>query len=182
MNRIGKIWKRINEIFTRIDDAPPVYGHMVQVSQICAIFALNRGENAELAAIAGLLHDISKLQGYDIEPYASQHGDSHDEHAAEGADIAMKMLVELDITSAEENEIICNAIKRHADKYSIDTPFDEILKDADMFRGPLFISSKASTDEIKDAYGYVNSKSSYPPRWDRICEEFGITNRRPNTD
>jgi HD superfamily phosphodiesterase len=32
--------------------------HMVAASQFCALIALKRGENAELATIAGLLHDI----------------------------------------------------------------------------------------------------------------------------
>jgi putative nucleotidyltransferase with HDIG domain len=183
MNRIGIIWGRINEICMRTDDTPnPVYWHLFEVSQIAAFLALNRNENAELAAIAGLLHDISKLKGFEAEPYYAKQRNSSEKHPAEGAEIAMKMLVELGITSAEENAIICNAIKKHGDKDNIDTPFDEILKDADMFRGPLFISSNASPDEITSAYSYVNSISNRPPRWDRICKELGIINRRPDIE
>lgn len=181
MNRIGIIFGRINEVLTQIDELPnPVYWHLFDVSQICALLALNRDENAELAAIAGLLHDISKLHGFDREPYISQYKNSDEEHPARCAVVAMKILVELDITSAEENQIICNAIRKHGDKNNIDTPFDEILKDADLFRGPLFMPSTSSSDELISAYNYINSKSTRPPRWDRICQELGIINRRPN--
>ena len=181
MNRIGMIWGRINEICTQTGKSPnPVYWHLFEVSQISSLLALNRGENAELAAIAGLLHDIAKLQGFDLKPYNAQHGDSSEKHPAESADIALKMLVELGITSAEENEIICNSIKKHGDKDNIDTPFDEILKDADIFtRGPLFVSSKDSPDEIKSAYNYVNGNGVRSLRWDKMCQELGMINLRP---
>ena len=35
------------------------YCHLYAVSQNCALLALKRGEDPELSAIAGLLHDIS---------------------------------------------------------------------------------------------------------------------------
>ena len=184
MNRIGIVWGKINEICMRSGEMPnPVYWHMFEVSQISALLALNRDENAELAAIAGLLDDISKLRGFDAEPYNARQGHSSEKHAAEGADIAMKILAELGVTSAEENEMICDAIRKHGDKNNIDAPLDEILKDADIFtRGPLFVSSNDSSDEIKSAYVYVNgkgSRSSRSSRWDKVCKELGIVNRRP---
>lgn len=180
MNRIGAIWAEIDKIAERIEEpqAPPVYGHMVSVSQKCALLASIRGENVELAIIAGLLHDIASLHNHDTEPYRVQA--TSENHAALGADLAMEMLVKVGLTSAEENEIICTAIKNHTDKYSVDSPFDEILKDADILdHGSVCITNRTPVDETKSAFKYINGKPSRPPRWDKICQDLGITNCRP---
>lgn len=42
------------------------------------------------------------------------------------------MLNEMAITSDEETEIICSAVYNHSDKNKIGSPFDEIIKDADV--------------------------------------------------
>lgn len=162
MNRITEFQNHINEIFTRISEVPPVYIHMHAVSQVCALIALKRGEDAELATIAGLLHDIASLRNHDIESYKI-HGLTSANHAEKGAEIAMEILLAMNITTPQENEIICTAIRKHSDKDVIDTPFDEVLKDADVF------SHGISNVALRNFRGL---------RWDKVCEEFGIDNLR----
>jgi len=162
MSRIEELRKKINIIFTRINEMPPKYSHLIEVSQVCALLAIKRGENAELATMAGLLHDIAVLRSHDAEPYKI-HGVTGENHAVISADIAMEMLLEMSLTSMEENEIICEAIKKHADKNNVDTLFDEVLKDADVFAHGL------SDISLKNFRGY---------RWDKVCQELGINNCR----
>ena len=86
-----------------------------------ALLAKKRGEDPELATMAGLLHDL----------YAYRSG-SYDDHAHLGADYARKLLEKLVITTPEETDIICAAIWHHDSKAEVDGPMDEILKDADV--------------------------------------------------
>lgn len=162
MSRIEELHKKINTIFTRINEMPPKYSHLIEVSQICALLAVKRGENAELATMAGLLHDIAVLRNYDVEPYKI-HGVTGENHAVISATIAMEILLDIGLTSTDENEIICDAIKKHADKDNTDTIFDEILKDADVFAHGL------RDIALKNFRGY---------RWDKVCQELSINNCR----
>lgn len=162
MGRVGELWKRINATFTRINEMPPVYPHICGVSQICVLLAVKRGEDVELAEMAGLLHDIASLRNHDAEPY-KVHGLTGLNHGEMGAEIAMEMLLEMNLTSPEENKMICTAIRRHIYKDEIDSPFDELLKDADVFDHGL------KSIPAKNFRGY---------RWDKVCEELGISNCR----
>ena len=74
----------------------------------------------ELAAIAGLLHDI----------YAYKTGARAD-HAHQGAVLAKEIMQETGLFSEEEMETVAGAIHHHSDKDTVDSPFDEVLKDAD---------------------------------------------------
>ncbi|MCL2427043.1 MAG: HD domain-containing protein [Oscillospiraceae bacterium] len=95
--------------------------HMVCVSQFCAMIALKRGENAELATMAGLLHDIHTLVHLDM-----------DKHAKKGAVIARDVLTGMDLTTDEETDMICSAIQHHSKKKGNFSSFDEVLIDADV--------------------------------------------------
>lgn len=162
MNRILELENKIHVILTRINELPPVYIHIRQVSFACALIALKRGENAELATMAGLLHDIASLKKHDIEPFRV-HDLTPENHAEKGAAIAMEMLLDMNITTPQENEIICSAIRKHSNKNVIDSPFDEVLKDADVFAHGI------SNIDSRNFRGY---------RWDKVCQEFGIDNLR----
>ena len=167
MSRVWQLHEHINTIFTRINEMPPVYIHICQVSQICTLLAIQRVENVELAAMAGLLHDIATLRKHDVEPYKIQ-GFTKANHGELGAEIAMEILNELNITSQEENEIICNAVKNHYNNFTeTDTPIDEIVKDADVFAH--WISSVSVLSE--NVRGNRN-------RWDRVCRELNIKNKQ----
>ena len=123
MERIGAVQACVDKIVAGQTDAIDIkfgYVHLYSVSQTCTLLAVKREQNVELAAIAGLLHDI----------YAYQTGNRKD-HAHQGAAAAKKILQELNLFSEEEIDMISHAIYRHSNKDVIDSPFDEVLKDAD---------------------------------------------------
>ena len=95
--------------------------HLYGVSLSATILAKKRGLDAELAAMAGMLHDL----------HAYKSG-SYDDHAHLGAELAKEVLEKLALTSPAENEIIRSAIYHHDDKLETDSPMDEVIKDADV--------------------------------------------------
>ena len=103
------------------------YVHLFGVAQACVMIALKRGEDAELACIAGYLHDIAS--------YTTGDGTAH---ARRGAEMARKLLKATELFTAEEIEKICVAIMLHSDKGRQDDSFSEILKDADVMQHFLF--------------------------------------------
>ena len=162
MSRVGEVEKQVNTIIIRSNEMPPVFTHIVGVSKICVLLAVKRGENVELAEMAGLLHDIAYMKNIDVEPY-KVHGITSQNHAEMGAEIALSILLEVNLTTERENEIICGAIRKHGDKDNIDTPFNELLKDADVFDHGLCS---------------IMSKNFRGNRWDKVCQELGMNNCR----
>jgi len=153
MNRIEILRKYIDEILlnmTDVEERRCAYLHLYGVSQSCALIALKRGENAELATMSGMLHDIYSYAKMDTK-----------DHAHRGAILAGEILRTLNITNVDETKVICDAIYNHSEKEIIHSKFDEILKDADVFQhclyNPLF--------EIK-----VHEKN----RYENLKLEFGI--------
>ena len=153
MNRIEKVREAVDEIILNMSDLEErrcAYLHLYGVSQACALLALKRKENVELATIAGMLHDI-----YSYVKMNSQ------DHAHKGAEMARDILDSLDIFTEDEKELICTAIYNHSDKSMIHSWLDEILKDADVMQhvlyNPLF-----------------NVKEHEQKRFDLLKEEFGI--------
>ena len=124
--------------------------HLYGVSLATTILARKRGLNEELAAMAGMLHDM----------HAYKSG-SYDDHAHLGAELARGILNELGITTEDETEIICQAIYHHDDKLVIDSPMDELLKDADVIDHCFKDSSKPVKE--KEQVRYAN-----------LCEELGL--------
>ena len=151
MSRIKDLQKYIHKVLKGMDDnqkRAAAVAHLHGVSLAAVMIAKKRGENAELAAMAGLLHDL----------YAYKSG-SYDDHAHKGAEYARKLLEELGITSADEKDIICSAIWHHDSKAEVDSPMDEILKDADVIHHSLGDPTK----EIKP---------HELARYNRLCIEF----------
>lgn len=153
MSRIKELQKAVHKVLKGMDDnqkRAAAIAHLHGVSLAAVMIAKKRGENAELAAMAGLLHDL----------YAYSSG-SYDDHAHKGADYACVLLTKLDITTVEETKIICSAIWHHDSKDRTDAPMDEVLKDADVIHHSL-------GDPTKDV------KPHEKERYDRLCEEFGF--------
>ena len=151
MSRVKDLQKHIHKVLKGMDDSQKraaAVAHLHGVSLAAVMIAKKRGENAELAAMAGLLHDL----------YAYKSG-SYDDHAHKGAEYARKVLEELGITSADETDIICSAIWHHDSKAEVDSPMDEILKDADVIHHSLGDPTK----EIKP---------HELARYNRLCIEF----------
>ena len=124
MGRTKELRNYVNAMIMTMDNKdkiPAALEHLYGVSLAATLLAKKRGENQELAAMAGMLHDI----------HAYMSG-SYDDHAHLGAEMARKILEEVGVTTAEENDIICSAVYHHDDKLVVDGPMDEILKDADV--------------------------------------------------
>ncbi len=113
-----------------MNDAVPtsiLYG----VSQACAMIALRRGQNVELATIAGMLHDFYTYKFMDDK-----------NHAEKGALLAREVLNDLKLTNDDETDLICSAICNHSSKESHHSAFDEVLIDADVLQHCLYNVTK----------------------------------------
>lgn len=133
MNRVEKLRNYIDEILLNMIDNEErrcAYVHLYGVAQYAALLALKRGKDAELATMAGMLHDI----------YTYAKMDSKD-HAHKGSILAREILIDLDITTSDETDMICNAIYNHSDKITTHTEFAELLKDADVLQHILYNTS-----------------------------------------
>ena len=154
MSRVKDLQKQVYKTLAKcIDDkqdCAKAVAHLHGVSLAAAIIAKKRGEDPELAAMAGLLHDL----------YAYNSG-SYDDHARKGADLAKKVLSELGSVSNNEIDTICSAIWHHNDKENTDSPMDEVLKDADVIDHSLTDPTKAVKEHEME-------------RFLRLCEEFGL--------
>jgi len=154
MNRIEKLREHIDSILlvmTDTEDRRCAYLHLYSVSILAAMIAMKRGENAELATMAGMLHDF----------YTYAKSDSKD-HAHKGSPFSKEVLNDLGITTDEETDLICNAIYNHSDKGTIGSSFDEVLKDADVLQHCLYnVTEPPMAHEIK--------------RFEKLKKEFGLS-------
>ena len=153
MSRIKELQTRVHGVLEEIGDndrRARAAAHLHAVAMAATMLAMKRGENAELAAMAGLLHDL----------YAYASG-SYDNHAELGADYARALLDGMAVTTPAETEIICSAIRRHDSKADVDAPMDEILKDADVLHHTLGDPTKAV-------------KAHEQARFAALCAELGL--------
>ena len=153
MDRVSAVEAFVFERFNQIDDGTwrtrAVY-HSHAVSLVCVLLAKKRGLDPEVAAIAGLLHDL----------YAYERRDYTD-HAHRGAARAGEVLASLGLTTPEENERIASAIYHHDDLTLVDGPMDELLKDADLIDNALSRPARAV-------------KGNEAARIERLRAELGI--------
>ena len=152
MSRIKDLQKYVHKILAKsMDDMQKqssAIAHLHGVSLAAVMIAKKRSEDPELAAMAGLLHDL----------YAYKSG-SYDDHAHKGAEYAREVLTELGITTEQETDIICSAIWHHDSKAVVDGPVDEVLKDADVIHHTLADPTK----EVKEKEAV---------RYRKLCAEF----------
>lgn len=152
MSRIKDLRQRVYQVLESIEDnekRSKAVAHLHGVALAAAILARKRGEDAELATFAGLLHDL----------HAYQSG-SYEDHAHRGAELARTILNEMRLTTPEETEIICSAIYHHDNKAVVDASMDELLKDADVIDHSL-------SDPTKEV------KAHERKRYVRLCAEMG---------
>ena len=150
MSRIKDLQKYVHHVLEGNEKEASQIAHLHGVALAAAILAKKRGEDAELATMAGLLHDL----------YACKSG-SYDNHAHLGADYARKVLNKLKITTAEETEAVCTAISHHDSKDTVDGALDEILKDADVLHHTLSDPAKEVKEHEKE-------------RYTALCAELGL--------
>jgi HD superfamily phosphodiesterase len=152
VNRIEKIREYVDNVLLTMTDTTERrcgYLHLYGVSQACVLIALKRNENTELAAIAGMLHDIYSYGAMDTK-----------EHSHKGSVMAREILTDLEVFTENEVDIICSAIYNHSSKGIKQSPFDEVLKDADVLQhclyNPLFDvkkHEKARYEKLKSEFG-----------------------------
>ena len=158
-NRIAVLREHINGVLLSMSDALHrgewyhAYIHLYGVAQACTLIAMKRGQEAELATMAGMLHDF----------YTYKHRDPRG-HAHKGAVLAREVLGELNLTTAEETECIYTAIYNHSDKGGRFDAFTEILIDADVMQHCLYDITMPVAERERD-------------RFQRLCEEFGLHGR-----
>ena len=133
-----------------VDKRTGAISHLYGVSLAATMIAKKRGFDPEICAMAAMLHD---LHAYKIGSY--------DDHAHKGAELARTILGELGLTDEAETEQICSMIYHHDDKLVIDSPMDEVLKDADVIHHCMNDLSKKVKEKEQD-------------RYDSLCEEFGM--------
>ena len=150
MSRIKDLQKYVFTVLEDTNEPLKAMAHLHGVSLAAVMIARKRGQNPELAAMAGLLHDL----------WAYKSG-SYDNHAHLGADYARKVLGKLKITTQDETDMICEAVWHHDDKAGIDSEFAEVLKDADVIDHCL----SDPTKEIKEKENN---------RYRKLCEEFAL--------
>lgn len=124
MDRITCVQTYVNRLLDTITNAEEhrvAAVHLYGVAGNAALLALQRGLDPELATVAGLLHDIST--------YAT--GDSRN-HAGRSAAMARTCMKSAGQFTQEEMDAICSAIAHHSDKDKVQSPLDEVLKDADV--------------------------------------------------
>ena len=126
-NRIEVVRSIVDPILQKFCNPKYAYSHTYGVAQACALIAMKRKENVELATIAGMLHDI----------HTFTTGDSTN-HAMQGAHMAREILDSSALFNKDEISLICQAIQNHSDKLNFHASFDEVLIDADVMQHCLY--------------------------------------------
>ena len=144
MNRIEKVREFVDSVLLDMSDTTERrcgYLHLYGVSQACTLIALKRNENAELATIAGMLHDIYSYSTMDTK-----------DHAHKSAAMARDILTSLQSFADHEIDTICTAIYNHSSKGSKHLSFDEVLIDADVLQHCLYNPLFAVAEHEKQRY------------------------------
>lgn len=153
MGRLKELRKYVEHELNKMEDIDrqnSAIAHLYGVSLAATMIAKKRGLDPELSSMAAMLHDL----------HAYKTG-SYDDHAHKGAELAGNILRELKLTDEAETNIICSAIYHHDDKLTIDSPMDEVLKDADVIHHCMNDLSKPV-------------KEKEQARFDKLCAEFGM--------
>ncbi len=136
MNRVEAVRAYADKILSALppEKRQAAVLHTYGIAECCALIALRRGLDAEIAFVSGLLHD---LYAYWVGRYLC--------HAQSGAEMARPFLRDLYLFSEEEQILILSAVYRHANKELVNGPYDEVLKDADTLQPFLSGSAQAAS-------------------------------------
>lgn len=147
MDGLNKVREAVNKIlFEQKNMALQQEGwaHLYGVSQQAAMLSHHRNLDVETCAAAGMLHDI----------YTFRTGGEVD-HARLGAAEAVEILHTTGQFDANSISTIERMILRHSDKQAKDGPYEECLKDADVFAHWLFDSKKKFDAAKKQRLEYI---------------------------
>jgi uncharacterized protein len=133
MNRLEALRPLIDDILRQQPDPEESragFVHLYGVSAVCVLLALKRGLDPELAALAGMLHDIWTYQTGIL--------DEHHLHGRRSAEVAAPLLRDLGL-GEEAIAAVGEAMAPHSDKAAVDDiPLAELLKDADTLQHYLY--------------------------------------------
>ncbi len=163
MDTIERLRRCLDEILLSVADPQErrsAYIHLYGVAQSCALIALKRGVNVELAIVAGLLHDICSYVKMDTL-----------DHARKSSVMAGEILAKLKIINDDEAKAVCEVIEHHSEKESAHSPLAEVLKDADSFQfwlcdplvQPIDQSRKERCDKVMAELGITSTLTSSRP-------------------
>lgn len=149
MSRLKDLRTTVNARLSRINPEKQfsAAAHLYGVSLAATLIAEKRHENAELASMAAMMHDL----------HAYESG-SYDDHAHKSAALAEEILQQLNLTTEAENKVICSAIYHHDDKETIDSSMDEVLKDADVMHHCMNDLSKPVKEKEKVRYAALRKE------------------------
>jgi len=130
MNRIDKAREAIADLLFESKDIRNrliTHTHLTSVALLCGLIAKKRGANIELAVMTGLLHDLYSFVTEGVPPIEDKVAKSNKD-----ADVAREILDKLNITSADETDVICKAVcYRGTGEYSV---LGQILLDANLLQ------------------------------------------------
>ena len=130
MDPLEQVRKAVDEVLRgQVDPATSRAGfvHLYGVANICALLAIRRGLDPQIAAVAGMLHDISTYKTGDMT-----------DHTNRSSKLAGEILTASSVFTPSDIKLICEAIRLHDEKDSIHGPLDEVLKDADVVQHYLY--------------------------------------------
>jgi len=131
MDRLEAVRQVVDEILRQqVDVAQGRAGfvHLYGVAAVGVLLALKRGLDPQLAALAGMLHDL----------WTYQTGLRDSRHGQHSAVLARQILGSHTTLGEAEIEAIAEAIARHSDKLAVDGELAELLKDADVLQYYLY--------------------------------------------
>jgi uncharacterized protein len=134
--------------------------HLYGVSATCALLAVKRGQDVELCAVAGMLHDI----------WTYKTGDPAN-HAHLSAREAEQVLDGLGGFRPDEIAAVSGAIARHSDKANRDSQVAELLKDADILQHYLYNPALASKGPAAERLERVLGELSLDASPARCCSQ-----------
>lgn len=97
------------------------YIHLYGVSKWAAFLAMKQNLDPQIAAVAGMLHDLARYQEK-----------INHRHAERSAVLAEAILKSSQLFTDSEINMIRDAISRHSDKEHIHGDYDELLKNSDV--------------------------------------------------
>ena len=133
MDRLEAVRQWVDDLLRQqpdLEESRAGFVHLYGVSAVCVLLALKRGLDAEVAALAGMLHDVWT--------YKTGIPDEHQLHGGRSAGLAGPVLRELGVSEAGI-AAIADAMARHSDKATVDdSALAELLKDADTLQHYLY--------------------------------------------
>ncbi|MFD1676719.1 HD domain-containing protein [Alicyclobacillus fodiniaquatilis] len=119
--RLGSVRKLIRKMLPTIETnvETSTWLHLSAVSTFASMLAMRRGQDSEIAAIAGLLHDY----------YFYKTG-IKDFPGPNSADAVRPIIRGMQIFTDEELTVILRSIFYQEDRHQIHGPYEEIIKDA----------------------------------------------------